>query len=512
MLIHPQFDPVAFSLGPLAVRWYGLMYLAGFFCFWLLGRRRSSEPWRGISGEDLENLLFYGIFGVILGGRLGYCLFYQPEFYLSHPMQILHVWEGGMSAHGGLLGVIAVMILYGRLHGISFWTISDFVAPLAPLGLMLGRIGNFINGELWGRPADASLPWAMIFPQAGDGVPRHPSQLYEALGEGLLLFILLWWASSRPRAAGFVSGLFCAGYAVARFVVEWFREPDAFLGTAGAGPFQRTVAHAPAHRPRHYRDGVGGKKEQGLNGHQHPPCLKTKQPPGFHWNTGGLLQDCHRRDCECHVHDNSGDLAPTNGTGAPISVNNLRRFFVISRDAQFEQDAFRLKKVSDDEGKFLLLDGRDREAIALLKHSHARQLGLFPKTSDFDDGALEEGFDIKREPAGILLRALGVVVLAFRIELQLVRVDVRGNSGDARNARLGTARVVEEHSVADRHVVAHEVPGLIVSDAEPGDPAAGSGERVVDGALAGFAFHEPEATGGAQEVFRNGRVVHGGSA
>lgn len=129
MLIHPQFDPVAFSLGPLAVRWYGLMYLAGFFCFWLLGRRRSSEPWRGISGEDLENLLFYGIFGVILGGRLGYCLFYQPEFYLSHPMQILHVWEGGMSAHGGLLGVIAVMILYGRLHGISFWTISDFVAP-----------------------------------------------------------------------------------------------------------------------------------------------------------------------------------------------------------------------------------------------------------------------------------------------------------------------------------------------------------------------------------------------
>jgi prolipoprotein diacylglyceryl transferase len=130
------------------------MYLAGFFCFWLLGRRRSSEPWRGISGEDLENLLFYGIFGVILGGRLGYCLFYQPEFYLSHPMQILHVWEGGMSAHGGLLGVIAVMILYGRLHGISFWTISDFVAPLVPLGLMAGRIGNFINGELWGRPAD----------------------------------------------------------------------------------------------------------------------------------------------------------------------------------------------------------------------------------------------------------------------------------------------------------------------------------------------------------------------
>lgn len=174
MLIHPQFDPVAFSLGPLAVRWYGLMYMAGFFCFWLLGKRRSAESWRGVSGEDLENLLFYGIFGVILGGRLGYCLFYQPAFYLSHPMQILHVWEGGMSAHGGLLGVIAVMILYGRLHKLSFWTISDFVAPLVPLGLMLGRIGNFINGELWGRPADPALPWAMIFPQAGTALPAIP--------------------------------------------------------------------------------------------------------------------------------------------------------------------------------------------------------------------------------------------------------------------------------------------------------------------------------------------------
>lgn len=235
MLIHPQFDPVAVSLGPLAVRWYGLMYMVGFLCFWLLGKHRSREKWRGISGEDLENLLFYGIFGVILGGRLGYCLFYQPEFYLSHPMQIFHVWEGGMSAHGGLLGVILVMILYARQRRISFWTISDFVAPLVPLGLMFGRIGNFINGELWGRPADESVPWAMIFPQAGDGIARHPSQLYEAFGEGLLLFIVLWLASARPRAAGFVSGLFCAGYGVARFVVEWFREPDAFLGLQALG-------------------------------------------------------------------------------------------------------------------------------------------------------------------------------------------------------------------------------------------------------------------------------------
>lgn len=140
-----------------------------------------------------------------------------------------------MSAHGGLLGVILVMILYARRRRLSFWTISDFVAPLVPLGLMFGRIGNFINGELWGRPADESVPWAMIFPQAGDGIARHPSQLYEAFGEGLLLFIVLWLASARPRAAGFVSGLFCAGYGVARFVVEWFREPDAFLGLQALG-------------------------------------------------------------------------------------------------------------------------------------------------------------------------------------------------------------------------------------------------------------------------------------
>ena len=230
MLIHPQFDPVALSLGPIAVRWYGLMYLVGFACFWLLGRRRTAEPWRRITAEDLENMLFYGVFGVILGGRLGYCLFYQPEYYLTHPAALFAVWEGGMSAHGGIIGVIIVMILFARMKKMPFLTVSDFVVPLVPLGLMFGRIGNFINGELWGRPASLDLPWAMIFPQAGDGIPRHPSQLYESFGEGLLLFLLLWFISRKPRPAGLVSGVFCFGYGAARFIVEYFREPDAFLG------------------------------------------------------------------------------------------------------------------------------------------------------------------------------------------------------------------------------------------------------------------------------------------
>lgn len=235
MLIHPQFDPVALSAGPIAVRWYGLMYLVGFALFWLLGRYRTKETWRRISEADLENMLFYGVFGVILGGRLGYCLFYQPDYYLSHPMSLFAVWEGGMSAHGGIIGVIIVMIVFARMKKLSFLTVSDFVVPLVPLGLMFGRIGNFINGELWGRPASETLPWAMIFPQSGDALARHPSQLYEALGEGLLLFLLLWIVSKKPRPAGLVSGLFCLGYGTARFVVEFFREPDVFLGLQALG-------------------------------------------------------------------------------------------------------------------------------------------------------------------------------------------------------------------------------------------------------------------------------------
>ena len=230
MLLHPQFDPVVFTLGPLSVRWYGVMYLLGFAAFWILGRIRAKESWRGITPDDVEDLLFYGVFGVVLGGRLGYCLFYQPGYYLSHPSEIFALWHGGMSAHGGLLGVILVMILFAWRKKKSLFAVSDFVAPLVPLGLMAGRIGNFINGELWGRPASPDLPWAMVFPQAADGIARHPSQLYEALGEGLLLFLLLYVVSRKPTKPGFVSGLFCLGYGVARFIVEFFREPDAFLG------------------------------------------------------------------------------------------------------------------------------------------------------------------------------------------------------------------------------------------------------------------------------------------
>lgn len=236
MLIHPQFDPIAISVGPLAVHWYGLMYLLGFLAFWLLGRRRADDPWRGITRDDVENLLFWGVFGVVLGGRLGYCLFYQPDYYLSHPLDVIKMWQGGMSAHGGLIGVLIVMGIYGRVRGMGFWRVADFVAPLVPIGLFFGRIGDFINGELWGRPAAADLPWAMVFPQAQDGgIPRHPSQLYEAGLEGLALFLLLWLYSRKPRPLARTGALFAIGYSVARFACEFFREPDAFLGLQALG-------------------------------------------------------------------------------------------------------------------------------------------------------------------------------------------------------------------------------------------------------------------------------------
>lgn len=237
MLIHPQFDPIALQIGPLAIRWYGLMYLVAFLAFFLAGRWRLSRPqWQAATGMQphaLEDLLFFGALGVVLGGRLGYVLFYKPAYYLTHPLEAFAVWQGGMSFHGGLIGVIVAVLLYCRRRGLRFWTVMDFVAPLVPLGLAAGRMGNFINGELWGRPTD--LPWAMVFPQAGDMLGRHPSQLYQFAGEGVLLFALLWWYSARPRAAGRVSGLFLAGYAVLRFLAEFAREPDAFLGTLALG-------------------------------------------------------------------------------------------------------------------------------------------------------------------------------------------------------------------------------------------------------------------------------------
>jgi phosphatidylglycerol---prolipoprotein diacylglyceryl transferase len=237
MLTHPEFDPIALQLGPLAIRWYGLMYLVAFLAFYLLGRYRVRHTHyaasTGLKPSDVEDLLFYGVMGVVLGGRLGYVLFYKPGYYLQHPLEIFAVWQGGMAFHGGLLGVIAACALFARRHRMTLPQLMDFVAPLVPLGLAAGRLGNFINGELWGRATD--LPWAMVFPQSGTAIARHPSQLYQFAGEGLLLFAALWLYSARPRAVGRVSGAFLVGYGSLRFLAEFAREPDAFLGVLAGG-------------------------------------------------------------------------------------------------------------------------------------------------------------------------------------------------------------------------------------------------------------------------------------
>jgi phosphatidylglycerol---prolipoprotein diacylglyceryl transferase len=250
MLIHPQINPVALQLGPLAVHWYGLTYLAAFGLFMYLGiRRLRHEPFASITGagawsrRDVEDILFLGVMGVVLGGRLGYCLFYKPGYYLANPLEILAVWQGGMSFHGGLLGVIVAMVWFGRSRRRPFLQVMDFVAPCVPTGLAAGRVGNFINGELWGRVADPSLPWGMVFRGAGSA-PRHPSQVYQFLLEGLLLFVLLWlYARGRSAAngkrtwpaQGQVSAAFLVGYGVLRFIAEFFREPDEFLGLLSLG-------------------------------------------------------------------------------------------------------------------------------------------------------------------------------------------------------------------------------------------------------------------------------------
>ena len=238
MLVHPQFNPVALSLGPVQIHWYGLTYLAAFVMFLALASRRVKLPQFASVGwtkRDIEDLLFYGVLGVVLGGRLGYALFYKPGEYLAHPADILMVWKGGMSFHGGLLGVVAAMAIYARTRQRSFLEVMDVVAPCVPTGYAAGRVGNFINGELWGRAADPALPWAMVFPQSGDMTPRHPSQVYQFLLEGLLLFVLLWWYGQKPRARGQVAALYVLGYGIGRSITEYFREPDAFLGYLSLG-------------------------------------------------------------------------------------------------------------------------------------------------------------------------------------------------------------------------------------------------------------------------------------
>lgn len=238
MLTHPQFDPIALSLGPLGVRWYGLMYVLAFILFMVLGRMHvRRRPDLGFTGESLDDMLFFGMLGVVLGGRLGFVLFYKPDYYFEHPLEIFHIWQGGMSFHGGFLGVLAAMWLWGRRSGRTFFQVTDFIAPLVPLGLAAGRMGNFINGELPGRITDpARWPWAMWFPQA-DAIPvaRHPSQLYQFAMEGVLLFVILWIYSKKPRPVGAVSGAFLVGYGVFRFLAEFAREPDSFLGFLALG-------------------------------------------------------------------------------------------------------------------------------------------------------------------------------------------------------------------------------------------------------------------------------------
>ncbi|RMH36745.1 MAG: prolipoprotein diacylglyceryl transferase [Gammaproteobacteria bacterium] len=231
MLTYPQIDPVLVQIGPLKIHWYGVMYLIGFVAALWLGTYRAKASQGRWRPAEVSDLMYYGFIGVIVGGRVGYVLFYHLDLFIANPLYLFKIWEGGMSFHGGLLGVIGALWYFAKRTGRSFLTVGDFVAPLVPIGLGAGRIGNFINGELWGRPVSADFPLAMVFPRDPLQLPRHPSQLYEFLLEGVVLFVVLWWFSSRPRPTGLVSAMFLLGYGIFRFTVEFFREPDAHLGT-----------------------------------------------------------------------------------------------------------------------------------------------------------------------------------------------------------------------------------------------------------------------------------------
>jgi len=228
MLMYPTMNSIAFSLGPIEVHWYGIMYMVGFMGAWILGTHRARKSLSPLlTTTQVTDLIFYGALGVIVGGRLGYMLFYDLPNFIHHPFILFQVWDGGMSFHGGLIGVCVALRICGRYMRKSIWDLTDFVAPLVPIGLAAGRLGNFINGELWGRVT--TVPWGMIFPNAGP-LPRHPSQLYEFLLEGVALFMILWFFSAKPRPRFAVSALFLLGYGSFRFFCEFWRQPDPQYG------------------------------------------------------------------------------------------------------------------------------------------------------------------------------------------------------------------------------------------------------------------------------------------